>query len=324
MSANGIFQIIGSDGIAIGDLTAPTEEDAKILENILVGDEEAAAPKTPRPDLPAIQMPASNPPANPWVNLKPVDAATKPATRADKLKSVLPPKEGEYDEPVNGFVADEKVRDAMKAAERGGPITGAEARDVLHYLYRMGGDPVVEQKLLERLVGMIEHLESQVRSVHEGASRAVVVPTNNKPLKMDTLRVHPFVVLSQAYLRTWNVAYDFEKFLSQKHKMYFSVNEQMRAYMKSIMRECTMPEHRREFLWDELNHYFQNMPDESSTAKIAVKGTTVPPVPAPMSAREFVNGISFGNARISANSGPDYCEDEEVNIEIEQRPSRRF
>lgn len=324
MSANGIFQIIGNDGIAIGDLTAPTEEDAKILKNILVDDETAAAPKTPRPDLPAVQMPASNPSANPWVNLKPVDVP-KPTTYTDKLKSVLPPKEGEYDEPVNGFVADEKVRDAMKAAERGGPITGAEARDVLHYLYRMGGDPVVEQKLLERLVGMIEHLESQVQAVHEGANRAVIQPLNNKPLKMDTLRIHPFVVLSQAYLRTWNVTYDFEKFLSQKHKMYFSVNEQLRAYMKSIMRECTMPEHRREFLWDELNHYFQSTPDESSTAKIAVKGTTKGvTVPAPMSAREFVNGISFGNARISANSGPDYCEDEEVNIEIEQCPSRRF
>lgn len=183
-------------------------------------------------------------------------------------------------ETVNGCAANVKIQKALLAAEREGPMSGDEAREVLTYLYRMGGDPAVEKQLLERLVGMIEHLESQVKVARDQ-------PTNNKPLKLDMLRAHPFVTLSQAYLRTWGSAYDFERFLSQKHKLYFSVNEQLRAYMKSVMRECTLPDHRREFLWDEFNHYFQQAPNPVTPSK-----------PAPMLASEFVHGINFDKREI--------------------------
>lgn len=140
------------------------------------------------------------------------------------------------------------VHNAMNQVESA-DFNAQNAREVLHYLYRIGGDPAVESKFVSDLIERLEHFEDKLKNLNVRSS------PNGKSLKLSTLRDHPFVNLLQSYLRGWGVHHDFERFVGQKHKVYFTIGELLRAYTKDVVKTCKFPDHRRDFIWDELDYH---------------------------------------------------------------------
>ena len=141
-----------------------------------------------------------------------------------------------------------------------GPIRTEDVNEILAHVYKMGGDPESERFLIRNLLERVAHLET-------GPS------TKQGVLRMENVADNEFVKMVQGYLTVWRIASDFAGYAKKNRKVYSCIADALRAYLKYVIQNSTLPEYRSELLWTEFENYCKGIKENITVIPCAVPCT---------------------------------------------------